>query len=219
LVKSAVLAKPCSSGALGIVRVQTAKDLVLDNQSASRRQIFCLEITMTTPEGLRAIEEAREKLPGDFLMGAGRVLDAPTARQAILDRARFLVAHRVALDVIKTAHRYGVPVILGAMVTTEILTCWEVGTNLVKVFLSSILGPEFIKTLYGPLPQIPLVPAGRDHRGNTGEFIRTGAMLVCAGGWLVDKKAVAEGFYEVLTEWARKPVGVVRKSRQGVGRC
>jgi len=213
VVKSMVLAKPCSSGALGIIRVQTAEDLVRIAKALYEGGLSCLEITMTTPGALGAIEKAREELPEVLLMGAGTVLDAATARQAILAGAQFLVTPTVALDVIETTHRYGVPVIPGAMTLTEILTAWEAGADMVKVFPASVLGPNFIKAVHGPLPQIPLVPTGGITADNAGEFIRAGAALVCAGGWLVDKKAVAEGRYEVLTENARRLVEAVRKAR------
>ena len=211
--KTEILEKLADSGALGIIRVQTAQDLVQIAKALHAGGLSCLEITMTTPGALRAIEEAREELP-DVLMGAGTVLDAPTARQAILAGAQFLVTPTVALDVIEMANRYGVPVIPGAMTPTEILTAWEAGADMVKVFPASVLGPGFIKAVHGPLPQIPLVPTGGITADNAREFIRAGAALVCAGGWLVDKKAVAEGRYEVLTENARRLVEAVRKARE-----
>jgi len=210
--KLEILERLCDSGALGIIRVQTARDLVQIAKALHAGGLSCLEITMTTPGALRAIEKARGELP-EVLMGAGTVLDAATARQAILAGAQFLVTPTVALDVIETAHRYGVPVIPGAMTPTEILTAWEAGADMVKVFPASVLGPAYIKAIRGPLPQIPLAPTGGITAENAGKFIRAGAALVCAGGWLVDKKAVAEGRYEVLTENARRLVEAVRKAR------
>ena len=125
-----------------------------------------------------------------------------------------MVTPTVKLDVIETAHRYGVPVIPGAMTPTEMLTCWKAGADMVKVFPASVLGPAYIKAIRGPLPQIPLAPTGGITAENAGEFIRAGAALVCAGGWLVDKKAVDEGRYEVLTENACRLVEAVRKARE-----
>jgi len=212
MVKEEVLEKLVYSGALGIIRVQTAEGLVRIAKALYEGGLSCLEITMTTPGALRAIEEARGELP-DVIMGAGTVLDAPTARQAILAGAQFLVTPTVALDVIEVAHRYGVPVIPGAMTPTEILTCWEAGADMVKVFQAEVLGPGFIKAVHGPLPQIPLVPTGGITADNAGDYIQAGAALVCAGGWLVNKKAVAEGRYEMLTENARRLVEAVRKAR------
>jgi len=201
------------SGVIGIIRVSTAQGLIRIAKALHEGGLSCLEITMTTPRALRAIEEARGELP-DVVMGAGTVLDAPTARQAILSGAQFLVSPTVELDVIETAHRYGVPVIPGAMTPTEILAAWEAGADLVKVFPAEVLGPGFIKAVHGPLPQIPLVPTGGVTADNAGDYIRAGAALVCAGGWLVDRKAVAEGRFQVLTEKAQELISAVEEARK-----
>ncbi len=200
-------------GVLGIIRVETLSNLVKIVKSLQKGGLRCLEITMTTPGALQAIEESRERLP-DVLMGAGTVLDAVTAREAILAGAQFLVTPTVKLEVIEVAHRYGVPVIPGAMTPTEILTCWEAGADMVKVFPASVLGPGYIKAVRGPLPQIPLVPTGGITAENAGEFIRAGAAMVCAGGWLVDKAAIATGRYDVLTEKAKLLIQAVKESRR-----
>jgi 2-dehydro-3-deoxyphosphogluconate aldolase/(4S)-4-hydroxy-2-oxoglutarate aldolase len=89
---------------------------------------------------------------------------------------------------------------------------------MVKVFPASILGPAYLKAVHGPLPQIPLVPTGGLTADNAGEFIKAGAAMVCAGSWLVDKKAVAEGHYEVLTERARELMDAVQKARTEMSR-
>jgi 2-dehydro-3-deoxyphosphogluconate aldolase/(4S)-4-hydroxy-2-oxoglutarate aldolase len=201
------------SGAIGIIRIQTAEDLLAIAGALHRGGLNCLEITMNTPGALRAIESAREKLP-QVLLGAGTVLDAISAREAILAGAQFLVTPTVKLDVLEVAHRYGVPAIIGAMTPTEILTAWEAGADMVKVFPASALGPKYLQEIHGPLPQIPLVPTGGITAENAGEFIRAGAVAVCVGSWLVDKKAVAEGRFEVLTERARQLVEAVRKARE-----
>ena len=212
MAKGDVLEELVDSGALGIIRVKGAQDLVQIAKALHAGGLSYLEITMTTPGALRAIEEARGELP-EVIMGAGTVLDAPTARQANLAGAQFLVTPTVSLDMIEVAHRYGVPVVPGAMTPTEILTAWEAGADMVKVFPASVLGPGYIKAIRGPLPQIPLAPTGGITVDNAGDFIRAGAALVCAGGWLVDKEAVAAGRYEVLTENARRLVEAVRSAK------
>jgi len=213
--KDETIVQLLTGGALGIIRVQTAADLIRIAKALYVGELSCLEITMTTPGALRAIEEASDKLDG-VLMGAGTVLDGPTARQAILAGAQFLVTPTVEPDVIEMAHRYGVAVIPGAMTPTEILIAWELGADMVKIFPASILGPGYLKAVHGPLPQIPLVPTGGITADNAGEFIKAGAAVVCAGSWLVDKKAVAEGRFEVLTERARQLVEVVQKAKQEI---
>lgn len=215
--KTTVLSQLLKEKVLGIIRVQTVKEFPRLVQAIQLGGIHCVEITMTTPGALRAIEEASGKLEG-VLMGAGTVLDAPTARQAILAGAQFIVTPTVEPDVIEMAHRYGVVVIPGAMTPTEILTAWEAGADMVKVFPASTLGPGYLKAVHGPLPQIPLAPTGGITADNAGEFIKAGAALVCAGGWLVDKKAIAEGRFEVLTERARQLVEAVEKAKAEMGK-
>jgi 2-dehydro-3-deoxyphosphogluconate aldolase/(4S)-4-hydroxy-2-oxoglutarate aldolase len=205
------------AGTLGIIRVNQVEDLVRIAQTLQEGGLDCIEITMTTPGALRAIEEASGKLTG-VLMGAGTVLDATTARQAILAGAEFLVTPTVELDVIETAHRYGVVVIAGAMTPTEILTAWEAGADMVKVFPANVLGPGYLKAVHGPLPQIPLVPTGGVTAKTAGEFIHAGAAMVCAGGWLIDKKAIAEERYEVLTARARELLNAVNEARASLAR-
>ena len=210
-----VLRRLVETGALGIIRVEGTQDLVRIAKSLHAGGLKCLEITMTTPGALEAIEESRERLP-DVLMGAGTVLDAVTAREAILAGAQFLVTPTVAPDVIEMAHRYGIPVIPGAMTPTEILACWEAGADMVNVLPASVLGPGYIKAVRGPLPQIPLVPTGGITADNAGDFIKAGAALVCAGGWLVDRSALAQGRYEVLTRKAKSLLEAVRTARKEV---
>ncbi len=205
------------AGIVAVVRIDTSKQLLQVAKRISVGGISCIEITMTTPGALQAIEEAKGKLDG-VVIGAGTVLDASTARLTILAGAQFLVTPTVALDVIEMAHRYGKVVIAGAMTPTEILTAWEAGADMVKVFPANVLGPGYLKAVHGPLPQIPLVPTGGITADNAGEFIKAGAAVICAGSWLVDKKTITEERYEILTERARELVDAVSKARGEIAR-
>jgi len=217
VIKRLILDRLLERGTLGIIRIQNHVGLIQTVNALYRGGLNYIEITMTTPGVLRAIEEAAGKLK-DVLIGAGTVLDGPTARQAILAGAEFLVTPTVEPDVIEMAHRYGKVVIIGAMTPTEILTAWELGADMVKIFPAGILGPKYLKAVHGPLPQILLAPTGGITAENAGEFIRAGAAVVCAGGWLVDKKAVAEGRYEILTERARQLVEAVEKAKAAMAK-
>ena len=210
--KRIVLERLLARGILGIIRVQSQANLVQTVTALHVGGLTSVEITMTTPGALQAIEETSGKITG-VLMGAGTVLDATTARHAILAGAEFLVTPTVAPDVIQMGHRYGKVVIAGAMTPTEILTAWELGADMVKMFPASVLGPGYLKVVHGPLPQIMLAPTGGITAENAGDFIKAGAAVVCAGGWLVDKKAVAEGRYEVLTQRAKQLVHAVEQAR------
>jgi 2-dehydro-3-deoxyphosphogluconate aldolase/(4S)-4-hydroxy-2-oxoglutarate aldolase len=205
-------------GAIGVIRVERGDVLLRIARALKDGGLSSVEITMTTPGALRAIEEVAGKLKG-VLIGAGTILDGVTARQAILAGAEFLVTPTVEPDVIEMARRYSKVVIPGAMTPTEILAAWEAGGDLVKVFPAEVLGPAYLRAVHGPLPQIPLVPTGGVTADTAAEFIHAGAALVCAGGWLVDKQAVAENHYELLTERARQLVEAVAKARTEVSRC
>ncbi len=200
------------SGVVGIIRIQEREDFVRIVHALQKGGLKCVEITMNSGGALNAIEKARTNLP-DIIMGVGTVLDGATAREAILAGAEFIVTPTVEPDVIEMAHRYGVAIIPGAMTPTEILNAWELGADIVKVFPASTLGPRYLKAIHGPLPQIPLAPTGGITADNAGEFIKAGAAVVSAGGWLVNKEAIIEGQYGEITKRAQQLVQAVENAR------
>jgi len=200
-----------STGVIAIIRIGSSDRVLQIAQAITAGGIRCLEVTMNTPGALRAIEKTTGDL-GEAIVGTGTVLDGTSARQAILAGAQFLVTPTVNEAVITMGRRYGVVVISGAMTPTEVLTAWEADADMVKLFPANALGSDYLKALRSPLPQIPIVPTGGITLENAGEFIRAGAAMVCAGGWLLDKKAVSEGRYEVLTERASQLVEAVRRA-------
>jgi len=172
-----------------------------------------IEFTMTTPNALGIIEGSARQFGEEVLLGAGTVLDSETARAAILAGARFIVAPALSRATIEMCHRYGAVAIPGALTPTEILTAWEWGADLVKVFPARLGGARYIKDVLAPLPQVRLVPTGGVGPGNAAEFIRAGAAVVAVGSALVDKRAVAEGRFDLLTEKARQLRAAVREGR------
>lgn len=212
LTKDEILGQLKSAGALGIIRLQKSCDIMRIVQSLREGGLTCVEVTMNTPGVLRGLEQAAAS-ESDVLLGAGTVLDAISARLAILAGAEFIVTPTLKPGVIEVAHRYGKASVCGAMTPSEILTAWEAGADFVKVFPADVLGPGFIRAMRGPLPQIPLVPTGGVTAETTTEFVRAGAAFVCAGGWLVDRNVVAEENYGLLTERARLLMQAVQKGR------
>jgi 2-dehydro-3-deoxyphosphogluconate aldolase/(4S)-4-hydroxy-2-oxoglutarate aldolase len=200
------------AGAIAVLRkVQT--DKVVAVAGAIRDGgIRCVEITLDSPTAIEDIKRLSRDVEG-IIVGAGTVLDAPSARQAILAGAKFIVTPTVALGAGRMARRYGAGVIMGAMTPTEALRAWEAGCDLVKIFPANALGPRLIKALRGPLPQIPLVPTGGITADNAGEFVRAGAQMVCVGGWLTDPKAIMEGRLEIIRERAQAVTAAVRTAR------
>jgi len=133
----------------------------------------------------------------------------------LLAGAQFIVTPTLNLDVIQLAHRYSAVVVPGAMTPTEILTAWNAGADMVKVFPAAQLGgPEYLKAIRGPLPQILLVPTGGVNLQNAGAFIKAGAAALGAGGELVDKKAVKEKKFNIITENTRSFLKAIKEARE-----
>ena len=206
-----------AGGVVAVLRADRPDALVEVAQAIGRGGIGAVEITMTTPGALDVIGECANRLGGEFLLGAGTVLDPETARAAILAGAEYIVTPTMNPDVITLCRRYDKIVIPGALTPTEILTAWECGADIVKVFPATAVGPRYFKDVKGPLPQIDLMPTGGVDLENAGDFIRAGACAIAVGGNLVDRAAVAAGDWQTLTDTARKYVDAVRTARQDGG--
>jgi 2-dehydro-3-deoxyphosphogluconate aldolase/(4S)-4-hydroxy-2-oxoglutarate aldolase len=178
-----ICAKIASMRVLGVLRTPSGKQAVEVGEALVRGGLPVIEVALTTPDGLEAIRALAE-VNDSRLVGAGTVLDSPTARAAILAGARFLVSPSVIPEVIATGHRYGVPVLPGAQTPSEIQQALEAGSDMVKVFPASQLGPGFVSGVLAALPQAPLVPTGGITAGNAAAWLTAGAVAVGVGGSL-----------------------------------
>jgi len=198
--KRHVLNLMVSEGFIPLIRAASASEAIDIADAIRDGGASFLEITMTVPAAIDVIKELALKYKDDLIIGAGTVLDAETGRAALLAGAQFLVSPTVSLDLIALAHRYSTVVIPGATTPTEILTAWNAGADLVKVFPASLLGgPNYVKAVKGPLPQVLLMPSGGVRVENAGDYIRAGASVVAAGGELVDKEAVKQRAFQIIT--------------------
>jgi len=202
-------------GVVAIVRVGSAQEAVEVCVAIARGGVKPIEITMTVPGAIDAIKELKSVMKDKVLVGAGTVLDPETAGAVILAGAEFVVSPTLNLEVIEVCRRYSKIVIPGAFTPTEILAAWEAGADIVKVFPAGVGGPKYLVDIKGPLPQIRLMPTGGVNVENTPDFIRAGAVAVAAGTSLVDKKAVSERKYDIITENAKKFVAAVKLARAG----
>ena len=200
-------------GVVAIVRVSSAREAVDVCMAIARGGVTPIEVTMTVPGAIDAIREFKSTVKEEVLIGAGTVLDPETARACILAGADFIVSPTLNLEVIKVCRRYSKIIIPGTFTPTEILTAWEAGADIVKVFPASVGGPGYLKDIMGPLPQVKLVPTGGVNLETTPEFIKAGAVAVAAGSSLVDRKAVSEQNWDAITDTARKFVAAVKQAR------
>jgi 2-dehydro-3-deoxyphosphogluconate aldolase/(4S)-4-hydroxy-2-oxoglutarate aldolase len=167
--------------------------------------IRCIEITLTTPGALEALETAAKRYQDNHMcLGAGTILNAEDARRAIDAGAQYLVSPILEPAVIATAHQHAKAALPGAYTPNEIWAAWQAGGDLIKVFPAIVGGLEFIKALRAPLPQIPLVPTGGVDLDNLPDFLRAGAAAVGIGQHLVPKGLLAAEDYRGITALARQ---------------
>ena len=200
-------------GVVAVIRVASAQEAVEVCGAIAKGGVKPIEITMTVPGAIDAIKELKGVMKDNVLLGAGTVLDSETARAVILAGAEFVVCPTLNLEVIEVCRRYSKVVIPGAFTPTEILTAWEAGADIVKVFPATVGGPRYLRDIRGPLPQIRLMPTGGVNLKNTPDFIKAGAVAVAAGTSLVDKRAVSQREYDIITENAKRFVEAVKLAR------
>ena len=203
-------------GVVAVIRMKEPDKLRSVVDALAEGGVRALEITMTVPRAIELIAEIAPTLPEGFILGAGTVTDADTARRAIDAGAQFLVSPVFRPDVIAAGHAQDVPVMPGCFTPTEILNAWEAGADVVKVFPATALGPGFLKDVRGPLPHVKLMPTGGVTVENAGDWIRAGAVAVGVGSALLDAKAIASGALTTIVENARRIVENVRAARESV---
>jgi len=214
--KREVFNRMAAEGLIPVIRVTSASEAIDVADAIKEGGVHLIEITMSVQGALDVIRELAKKYKDEIIMGAGTVLDPETGRAALLAGAQFIVSPTLNLDLIHLAHRYSAVVIPGSMTPTEIIAAWNAGADMVKVFPAGQLGgPEYIKAIRGPLPQVLLVPTGGVNLQNAGAFIKAGATALGVGGELVDKKAVKEKKFNIITENTRAFLKIIREARGG----
>lgn len=200
-------------GVVAVIRLQDPARLRAVIDAIAAGGVRVLEVTMTVPKAIEMIAAIAPTLPKGFLIGAGTVLDGPTATRAAQAGAQFIVSPVFRKEVITAAHVRDVPAIPGCMTPTEILEAADAGADIVKLFPATTLGPGFIKDIRAPLPQVRLMPTGGVTIDNAGDWIRAGAVAVGVGSALLDSAAIAEGRYKVIEDNARRIVANVAAAR------
>ena len=201
------------TGTIAIMRAKSSEQLIAAADAIKAGGVRVIEVTMTTPGALDIIAQATKKYSDEVLFGAGSVLDAETARTAILAGAGFIVAPTLNLAVIALCNRYSVPVVPGCYTPTEMLTAWEAGADMVKLFPASVGGPALVKAILAPLPQLQIVPVGGVNLDTAADFIRSGAAALGIGSSLVNQKLLDAGDMAELTRRAAAFGQEVEKGR------
>jgi 2-dehydro-3-deoxyphosphogluconate aldolase / (4S)-4-hydroxy-2-oxoglutarate aldolase len=201
------------AGIVAVIRIKEPERLKAVVDAIAEGGVRVLEVTMTVPNAVKLIADLAPRMPAGFLLGAGTVVDAETARQVIDAGARFIVSPVFRQEVIDACHARDVSAMPGCFSPTEILNAWDGGADVVKVFPATALGPGYIKDVRAPLPQVKLMPTGGVTLDNAGDWIRAGAVAVGVGTSLLDAKAIAAGNYDVLRSHAERIVANVRTAQ------
>jgi len=212
--RQAILSSIIDIGIVPVVRTTSAENAVKSIEAIYRGGIRAAEITMTVPGALKALEKVADQFGDKIVLGAGTVLDPETARASMLAGAEFFVTPSLKLATIEMVRRYSKVMMPGALTPTEVLTAWEAGADIVKIFpCGNVGGPKYIRALRAPFPHIEMIPTGGVNLETAGEFLKAGACAVAVGGELVDAKSVAEGRFDVIEERARQYLAVIAKAR------
>jgi 2-dehydro-3-deoxyphosphogluconate aldolase/(4S)-4-hydroxy-2-oxoglutarate aldolase len=198
---------------VAVIRAESPDLLVDVAEALAAGGVEVMEVTFTVPRVTQVLEKVAAKLGNRILLGAGTVLDAETARVAILSGAEFIVSPAVNLEVIEMCRRYSKLVMPGALTPTEVVTAWQAGADIIKIFPSELTGAKYIKSLKAPLPQIRMMPTGGVNLDTAEEFLKAGSCALGIGGSLVEAKAVAAGDMKRIEVLAKEYVAVVQKFR------
>ena len=201
------------TGIIAIMRAGNSERLLAAAEAILAGGVRAVEVTMTTPGALEVIKAAAKRFQGKLLFGVGSILDAQTARSAILSGAHFIVAPTINFDVIQLCNRYSVPVMPGCYTPTEALAAWEAGADMIKLFPATVGGPGFVKALLAPLPQLEIVPVGGVDLTNAADFIRAGSTALGVGSSLVNQELLDSGDMAELTRRAAAFVEAVKNGR------
>jgi 2-dehydro-3-deoxyphosphogluconate aldolase / (4S)-4-hydroxy-2-oxoglutarate aldolase len=204
--RNEVVARIMESGVVAVIRMKDSNRLLKVIEAVRQGGVKCIEITMTVPGAVEIIRQMSKSVSSDILLGAGTVVDEGTANQVIDAGASFVVGPILNLGVVSLCAKRDVAVMPGCYTPTEILSGWNAGADIIKVFPATSLGPKYFKDLRGPFPEIRLMPTGGVTVDNVGEWISAGACAVGVGSDLLDKQAIDEERYEVLTERASRMV-------------
>ena len=213
MTKQEILNEILKVKAVAVLRVKEAEKLKKIIDAIYAGGVSAVEITMTVPNAIQLIEKMSVELDKNIVLGVGSVLNKSIAEDAIKAGAKYVVSPVLKKEIIEAAHKHGVPAMPGCFTPTEIQTAFEYGADIIKVFPADIVGMAFFKAILAPLPHLKLMPTGGVNLTNAGDWLKAGACAVGIGSALLDKKAIAEENYSVLTQNAKAIIESIQKGK------
>ena len=211
--RNAVVERIKTERAVAVIRTDSVERALAAAKAAIAGGFRVIEITFSFSEASHAIAKLGENNNEDLLIGAGTILTREQVHEAVEAGAEFLVSPCVLPEVIDAAHELQVAIIPGAFTPTEIYTAYSLGADIVKIFPAVKFGPEYLKAVRGPLPQIPIMPTSGVDVSNVADWFRAGAVAVGAVGSVFDPALIRNGDWDKITKRAREFIEAVRAAR------
>jgi 2-dehydro-3-deoxyphosphogluconate aldolase/(4S)-4-hydroxy-2-oxoglutarate aldolase len=195
------------------VRVSSPELALFAAESVNQAGIPIAEITMTVPGAIDVIAQLARN-DAEFIVGAGTVLDAETARRCLDAGARFLTSPGLVPEVVEFALKNDVVIIPGSLTPSEVIAAWKAGVDFVKIFpCAPVGGDQYIRALKVPLPQVPLIASGGVNQLTAANFIFAGATALGIGSELLPREALQKRQENWIHELARRFTAIVRDAR------
>lgn len=210
MTKQEILKTVFDEKVVAVVRVEDSVKLEKVINAIYEGGVKIIEITMTVPNAISMIEKMSAEFGNKVLIGVGSVIDKQTAEDAVKAGAQYVVSPVTKKEVVETVLKLDKPVMPGAFTPTEALNAFEMGADIVKIFPADILGMNFFKGILAPMPQLKLMPTGGVSLTNAGEWLKAGACAVGVGTALLDKAAIKNENYELLTSNAKTIIETIK---------
>lgn len=205
-----IISSLANPGVIAVVRARSAAQVLPLSEALISGGITAIEITMTTPDAIRAIREAVKAFGNNARIGVGTVLTKEICNHALEAGAEFVVSPITRPDLVPLAHAAGRPIMLGAFTPTEAQSAHEAGADLVKLFPADTLGPSYVKALRAPLPHLKIVPTGGVDLTTIAPFFQAGCFAVGAGSSLISGRILEENDWNKLTQVASEFAAAAR---------
>lgn len=215
-IREQVVEHTKATGVLPCIKLHARDDFISYAKAMYDGGARVVEITMTTPGALEAIEAISQEFQGRLLVAAGTVLDTVSAREVILHGGSLIVNPCVIPEVIDLCNRYLIPVYSGAFTATECFQAMRLGAAMVKIFPGGLGGPKYMTNLKMVFPQLDLIPSGGITLENAGEFIRCGACAVSGARTFMNREMIAKEGVGWITGQVAGFVEVIRKAKQNL---
>lgn len=215
--RSTTLARLRDAGVLAVLRAPSADAAVAASDALVAGGVRGIEVTYSTPDVPAALRGIRERHGDAVVLGAGTLLDAPQAAEAVAAGASYLVSPGLDDELVEAMAATGAVVMAGAVTPTEVMRARRLPVDVVKLFPGALGGPGLLKALRAPFPDLQFLPTGGVSAANVGEWLAAGALAVAAGGELCPAAALRDGDWEDVQRRAAAFAAALQEARTPAG--